>query len=201
MLDVSARLKRNNFLLQADLRDSGFICLTGPNGSGKSTLLGVVAGTIRPDSGHVKISEEDVTDRRIEDRGVVLVAQGSFIPHLEVEAHLVWGAKARRRELGKGQLVRVKEALGISFSGRVDELSLGMRERVSLATALLSGPKAILVDEAFANIDDRVRFMENYRSLCRENDIDVLHTTQHKSDALASDHHYDMNAGTAARVF
>ena len=201
MLDVSIRLSRKSFVLRAELKDSGFICLTGPNGSGKSTLLGVVAGTLKPDDGHVRVNGTDVTDFPMEKRRIVLVTPESYIPHLEVDKHLAWGAKAKGSNLGSGEVARVREALGVSYSGRVDQLSLGMRERVSLATALLAKPDVILVDEAFANIDDRQGFIQPFREICAENGTDVLHTTQLKADAQQSDHHYELNAGTSSRVF
>ena len=137
----------------------------------------------------------------MEKRHIVLITPESYIPQLEVAKHLVWGAKVKGLAPGTGEVDRVKGALGISYTGRVDELSLGMRERVSLATALLSKPEVILVDEAFANIDDRSAFIQPYRELCAESGTDVLHTTQLKSEAEHSDHHYELNSGTCSRVF
>jgi molybdate/tungstate transport system ATP-binding protein len=201
VLDVVVALKRGEFSLRAEVHDSGFICLSGLNGSGKSTLLNIIAGTIRPDSGYVKINSKDVTRLPIESREVVLVNPDSNIPHLDVEKHLVWGAAARKLAPDFEQVHRVRETLGINYGGRIEKLSLGMRERVALATALLARPKVILVDEAFSNIDHREDFIGSFATLCRAASIDLMHTSQHKDDARLADHHYEIVAGTSTRIF
>ena len=80
-----------------------------------------------------------------------------------------------------------------------ESLSLGMRERVSLATALLASPKAILVDEAFSNIHDREAFIAAYRRLASESAIDVIFTTQEESDGRLADHLYVITEGKTQR--
>lgn len=200
MLDVEATLTRGMFVLKAEMHDSGFICLSGLNGSGKSTLFNIIAGTLKPDEGYVRINSRDVSNLPMEKRQVVLVNPDSLIPHLQVENHLVWGAKTKRVSPDPNAVRKVKEALGISYGGRVDRLSLGMRERVSLATALLSRPKVILVDEAFTNIDHRDDFISSFAKLCKSDSIDLVSTTQRKDDAKVADHHYEIVAGVSTRI-
>ena len=93
-------------------------------------------------------------------------------------------------EIGEERLQAVKEALGIDFQGKVGKLSLGMRERVSLATALLSAPAAILVDEAFSNLHEREEFIAAYRKLTTDAGIDVVFSTQDESDGRLAEHLY-----------
>jgi molybdate/tungstate transport system ATP-binding protein len=201
MIEAVFSVSRGTFTLKGEIHDSGFICLTGLNGSGKSTVLNVIAGNLKPESGYVRIDSADITGLPQERRGVVLVNPDSFIPHLQVEAHLRWGASLKRIQVSETSLSEVKERLGIDYAGRVDKLSLGMRERVALATALLSRPRAILVDEAFSNIDHRESFIAAFRDLCRASDTDVLHTTQNGSDPDMADHHYEIVDGVCGRVF
>ena len=200
MIDVNARKRLGRFSLDASLTGEGFICLTGVNGSGKSSLMRVIAGTLPLDAGHVKVDGIDITDAPIEKRGVVMVTPNSLIPHLSVEAHLTWGARTKNLALSSERVSTVREALGIDFGGRASELSLGMRERVSLATALLSAPRVILVDEAFSNIHDRGAFIAVYRKLASEEKIDVIFSTQDRSDGAASDNLYQMSDGVAQRL-
>ncbi|MDA4121145.1 MAG: ATP-binding cassette domain-containing protein [Thaumarchaeota archaeon] len=201
MLDVRVSIIRGSFSLLAEIREEGFICLSGPNGSGKSSLLNVIAGNLRADHGYVKVNDADITNSPIERRGVVLVNQDSLIPHLDVEKHLRWGARVRRVDLDEAYVEGAKERLGIAYSGRVDKLSLGMRERVVLATALLSNPQVILVDEAFSNIDNQDVFVPAFREMCIAQKVDSVHTTQDKADARVSDHHYEIVGGQVSKVF
>lgn len=198
MIHARARKKLGDFILDAEISDEGFICLTGHNGAGKSTLLGIIAGTLKGDSVLIEIGSRDVTDLQIDKRGVVLVTPESYIPHLSVERHLLWGAKGRVPD--NKEIKEMRSALGITFSGKLRQLSLGMRERVGLGTAILSHPKAILVDETFSNINNRREFISEFRRLCSAKYIDVIFTTQYPEDADLSDHLYEMSDGKIKRV-
>jgi len=76
-----------------------------------------------------------------------------------------------------------------------------MRERVSLSTALLSMPAAILVDEAFSNLHEREGFVTAYRELAAESGIDVVYSTQDESDGRLAQHLYCLDEGRATRRF
>jgi len=200
LIDANLRSKLGDFQLDARLQDSGFICLVGRNGSGKTTLLKIIAGFASPDEGYVRVNGADITRLPVESRGVVMVTPGSAIPHLQVDSHLLWGSKMNRVEHNADHLSMVKSELGIDFGGRVSQLSLGMKERVSLATALLSSPKVILVDEAFSNLHDREEFVANYRRLAGEAGVDVMFSTQNEDDGAGADHLYLIKQGVAERA-
>ena len=199
MIEASVKRKLGNFSLAADLNDGGFICLCGRNGSGKSCFMKAVSGQLTIDEGYVHVGGVDMTRLPIERRGVVYLTPGSAIPHLRVDSHLRWGARLRKIRLDEGRVSRVKSELGIDYDGRVRTLSMGMRERVSLATALLASPKAILVDEAFSNLHEREAFMGAYRKLAAESGIDVVFSTQDESEARLADHFYVISEGRTQR--
>jgi molybdate/tungstate transport system ATP-binding protein len=201
MIEASVQKRYGQFLLDAAVSDGGFICVAGRNGSGKTTLFRVVAGLIRPDEGRVRVNGRDVTGMPLERRGVVMVTPESCIPTLREDEHLRWGAKLKGVEIGEERLNAVKEALGIDFRGKVGKLSLGMRERVSLATALLSAPAAVLVDEAFSNLHEREECISAYRKLAAEAEIDVVFSSQDESDGRLAEHLYVMEDGRATRRF
>jgi molybdate/tungstate transport system ATP-binding protein len=200
MISVAAKKRLGDFFLDAKIEDGGFVCVTGKNGAGKSTLLNIISGVLPLDSGFVRIDSRDVTSLPIEKRGIVLVTPQTFIPHMRVEKHLTWGAKFRKRRVDEGRIQEIRKKLGIPFSGKVGELSLGMRERVSLATALISGPDLILVDEAFSNIDDKASFVAEYRELCSQANLDVIYTTQFPEDSRSADHKYWIENGVTSKV-
>jgi molybdate/tungstate transport system ATP-binding protein len=137
----------------------------------------------------------------MERRKIVLVTPDSYIPHLRVDKHLVWGAKISGLKVEPAFVEKVKSKLGIKYADKVAKLSLGTRERVSLATALLSKPRLILVDETFSNIDSRDQFISAFRTLASESGIEVIFTTQFQDDAKNADHQYEMEAGRMTKVF
>ena len=98
------------------------------------------------------------------------------------------------------EVEEIKKNLGINYQGKVSKLSLGMKERVSLATALIASPRVILVDEAFGNIDNRTVFIKTYRELARKSMIDVIFSTQHAEDSACADHLYRMEEGRTIRI-
>ncbi|MGA2664509.1 MAG: ATP-binding cassette domain-containing protein [Nitrososphaerales archaeon] len=201
MIEGHAEKKLGSFSLSADLNDGGFVCLSGRNGSGKSCFFRAIAGQLSIDEGFFRIGGREVTRLPVERRGVVLVTPGSSIPHLGVEAHLRWGARLRGVALSDDRVSSVRAELGVEFEGRVRTLSLGMRERVSLATALLASPAAILVDEAFANLHERDGFMSSYRRLTSEAGVDVVFSTQDEADGRLADHLYLMREGRTEKRF
>lgn len=201
MIEVKARKKLGNFQLDCELKDDKVICLTGKNGSGKSSLLSIIAGVCEPDEGYVKINSKEITGLAKEKKGVVLVTPESYIPNFVVDKHLLWGAKVRKSKVSNELVSEVKKSLGISYSGKLSKLSMGMKERVSLATALLSSPKVILVDEAFANLDNRGEFINAYGEFAKRLGIDLVFATQHIENSENADHHYDMENGRATKKF
>lgn len=202
MIETKVKKRLGNFLLDTEMKDEGFVSLWGPNGAGKTTLLNVMAGLLAPDDGFVRVNAEDVTTAPLERRGIVLVKQDSCIPHLSVEDHLAWGARAKGRRVDGAYVEGVKKDLGVTFSGKVGNLSLGMRERVSLATALISRPKVILVDEVFSSLSGRVEFIGAYRRLAHASGADVIFTSQTGDVGPESvDHSYRMEVGRATRLF
>jgi molybdate/tungstate transport system ATP-binding protein len=201
MIEAVVQKRYGEFLLDAALADGGFVCVAGRNGSGKTTLFRIVAGLTKPDGGRVKVNGRDVTGMPLERRGVVMVTPESCIPGLLEDEHLRWGAKLKGVEVGEERLRAVKEAMGIDFHGKVGKLSLGMSERVSLATALLSAPGAVLVDEAFSNLHEREGCIAAYRRLAADAGIDVLFSTQDESDGRLAEHLYVLEDGRATRRF
>ncbi len=201
MIEAAVRKRFAQFSLDATMSDGGFVCLKGKNGSGKTMFLRVLAGLTRPDGGYVKVGGREITGLPVERRGVVMVTPASCIPTLLVDAHLRWGARLKGVEIGEERLGVVKGRLGIDYDGRVGRLSLGMRERVSLATALLSSPAAILVDEAFSNLHDREGFISSYRELAMTSGVDVVFSTQDGADGRLAEHLYSMEEGRSTRRF
>ncbi|BCU70782.1 ATP-binding cassette domain-containing protein [Stygiolobus caldivivus] len=199
MLDVKIKKKLNNFVLDSEINEkSKVIAIFGKNGSGKSTLLKLIAGFLEPDEGYIKIDNQDVTKYPPWKRRIVLVTPESYLPNLVVKKHLLWGIKNKDKLNEVLQDNRIRGLLSFNeetFKKKAKELSLGMRQRLSLVTALLSSPRYILVDESFANINNKKDFMNEYISLTRERGVNIIFVSQDISDAEFAERSYWMENG------
>jgi molybdate/tungstate transport system ATP-binding protein len=194
--------KLGNFYLNAQIKEQGIVCITGKNGSGKTTFLRSLAGFLNIDEGYVKINNVDVTKLSPEKRGTVIITPDSYIPGLKVKSHLVWGAKIRKIKYDINELEKYRDLLdGISLDEKVDKLSLGQRERVSILTAILAKPKVILIDEAFSNINDKEYFVERTIEIMRKNSIELIFTTQDINDSQFANSHLRMEDGKLLKIF
>jgi molybdate/tungstate transport system ATP-binding protein len=197
MIETRVRVQLGEFRLYAELQGGGMICLAGKNGTGKTTLLRTIAGFLPIAEGFVRVGGADVTKKSAEDRDVVLVTPSTCIPHLGVDSHIMWGARLKGLRPQKEYVVKVKSELGIDYGGTVGTLSRGTRQRVALATALLSSPRAILVDEAFLGLNDREAFVSTYGKLARQAGVDVIFSSQDEADGKLADYLYVLNNGMA----
>ena len=155
--------------LSISVRAGEIYGLLGPNGSGKTTFIRCVAGLVRPDSGAIKVLGE--TPRELVASGKLgyMTQAAALYPELSVEENLhFFAALAGVKEVRQ----RVEETLGtVDLLDRrrsvVGALSGGMRQRVSLAAALLHDPKLVLLDEPTVGIDPALRreFWTHFRSL------------------------------------
>ncbi|WP_424928273.1 ABC transporter ATP-binding protein [Amaricoccus tamworthensis] len=144
--------------LSFDVFEGEFVSLLGPSGCGKSTALRLIAGLIQPTSGTIK--------RRFGKSELAVVFQEpTLMPWTTVEKNVWLPLKLRGMSFGEAKPV-VDEALRLvgleGFRGAWPrELSGGMKMRVSIARALVTRPKLILMDEPFAALDEITRFRLN----------------------------------------
>ena len=131
-------------------RVTGFL---GPNGSGKTTTLGMVLGLLRPDAGSATIGGTPYADLERPALTVGSALSANFHPAHTGRAHL----DIVRRAIGVPR-ERIDEKLGlVGLAGAADRktggYSLGMRQRLALAAALLGEPQVILLDEPINGLD------------------------------------------------
>lgn len=137
-----------------------YVCLLGRSGCGKSTLLNLVAGLIKPDSGHLSCQGKNIDGP---DRHRMLMFQdAALFPWLNVLENVLYGLKFVENLSREEKLARAGtflEMVGLSDFRhyRVHELSGGMKQRVALARALAPDPDLILMDEPFSALDALTR--------------------------------------------
>ena len=142
------------------VEDREFVCLVGPSGCGKSTLLKIIAGLLEPDLGSVEFQTAATNGRP--SNALVFQEHGLF-PWMGVLGNVAFGLRMRgvsRRESedkARGLIERV--GLGAFAYSYPHELSVGMRQRVNIARALLVDPQTLLMDEPFGSLDAQTRLV------------------------------------------
>jgi ABC-type sulfate/molybdate transport systems ATPase subunit len=197
MIELAARKELREFALEVDLAfPRGVTVLAGPSGAGKSTLLRMVAGLVRPDAGRVLLGGRVLHDGRLDvpafRREVAYLFQEyALFPHLDVLDNVAFGLAARgvprerRRAIALEWLEKV--GLGGFAHARPRTLSGGERQRVALARALAWTPRALLLDEPFAALDEatRLRVRDQVRATLASLDVPVVVVTHDESDIAA----------------
>ncbi|MFF4981198.1 ABC transporter ATP-binding protein [Streptomyces sp. NPDC001046] len=140
--------------LTLELPEAGVIGLVGPNGSGKSTLIRMLLGLIAPTSGTAEVLREPISSPgRYLGRVGALVENPAFVPALSARANLL--SLARLRGLDSSRVGEVLQVVGLT--GREDEpvkrFSLGMKQRLGIAAALLPDPALLILDEPTNGLD------------------------------------------------
>lgn len=130
---------------------TGFL---GPNGAGKSTTMRMILGLDRPSDGVALVDGEKFPDLRAPSQTVgAMLESGSRQPRLTARAYLAWQARSAR--LSKSRIDEVLDQTGLREVARkqVRDFSLGMRQRLGIASALLGDPTHLILDEPINGLD------------------------------------------------
>ena len=168
----------------------------GPSGSGKSTLLAFVCGTLEPAfraAGRIRIGDDELTALPAHRRRVGILFQDDMLfPHLSVAGNLGFGldAAVRGRDERRALIDAALAEAELEGFGERDPATLsgGQRQRVALMRALLSGPRALLLDEPFAKLDAelRARFRGFVFEHAKARGLPILLVTHDPADAEAA---------------
>ena len=179
-----------------------FNVLKGPSGSGKSTLLLILGGMLRPTSGIVRVEGNDLYagDRdkyRAETVGFVFQTL-HLLPYLNIIDNVL-AVKPIVKENRKQRATELLESLGLAhrMAHRPRELSIGERQRVAVARALLNQPKIILADEPTGNLDpeNSEAIMRTFAEFRDDGGTVILVTHNPDADAFA-DAQFTLRDGT-----
>ena len=195
--DISLTVKRGEF-----------VSLIGHSGCGKSTLLNLIAGLLRPTSGHLLLANKEVAGPGPE-RGVVF-QNHSLLPwltcagnvHLAVER--VFGETEKRAQLAERTANALKlVGLAAAANKHPDEVSGGMKQRVGIARALAMEPRILLLDEPFGALDalTRAHLQDELMAIVANTGSTVVMVTHDVDEAvLLSDRIVMMTNGPAAGI-
>lgn len=168
-----------------------FVSLVGPSGCGKSTFLRMVAGLLGPSEGALRVGGMDPATARRGAHSCGFVFQSptllpwrNVLDNLELPLELE-GVNPRER---RGRAMEWLERIGLTEFAKVwpAQLSGGMKMRVSIARALASRPRILLMDEPFAALDDITRggLQEDLLRLRAEIGFTTLFVTHNVSEAV-----------------
>jgi len=198
---VNQKTALNNVSLT--LEEGDFVTVIGSNGAGKSTLLNVIAGVYSIDSGSIKLNENEISmlpeHKRASFIGRVFQdPMKGTAPSMTVEENLAlamargkrrglrWGISKKDRKLFKEKLEALGLGLEKQLTNKVELLSGGQRQAMTVLMATLVKPKLLLLDEHTAALDPKTakKIVELTNRIVKENNLTTLMVTHNMEQAL-----------------
>ena len=177
--DVSITVKKGEIY--------GFL---GQNGAGKTTTIRMLTGVLIPDSGTVRIGDMDILKQPLKAKmhmGVI-PENGTVYADLTAEQNILWTAKCYRMDRATREKKAREILIRLELDGRKDDLvrtfSKGMRQRISIACAIVHSPPVLFLDEPTTGLDviSRRLVIDTVRHMNREGST-VLITTHNLEEA------------------
>ena len=165
-----------------------FVSLIGPSGCGKSTLLKLISGLTNATSGSILV--DGMTPLNARETISYIFQDATLLPWRTVTSNVGLGLELERvsRELRRKKVDTLLELVGLTHVARAypRQLSGGMKMRASIARALVSRPRILLMDEPFAALDEmsRDRLNEELLRLYSEQKWTVLFVTHSVAEAV-----------------
>lgn len=159
--------------------------IVGDNGAGKSVLLKMICGLVRPDEGRITVGGEKIEKGKFpKDIGVILDNAGFLsnetgLRNLSIIAGIL-------RKVTREDLEAVMRMVGLDPASqvKVGKYSLGMKQRLAIAQALMEKPSILILDEPFNAIDPKtvMDFRLLLRRLNEKEGVTIIMTSHHRED-------------------
>ena len=184
-----------------------YFVLLGRTGVGKSVLLETIAGLVCPDAGRIFLDGKDITNEKMQKRKIALVFQNSTLfPHMTVYDNIAYPLRCRKRKTQiRERVAKLAEDFEVTnlLAAKPQTLSGGESQRVSLARAVASEPRCLLLDEPLSSLDSKSR--SQMRALLRkintQDRMQIVHVTHDYTEAVSlATHVAVMEAGTITQV-
>ncbi len=196
-----------------EVKEGQYFVLLGASGMGKSVLLETIAGLIRPDGGQVFLDGKDITNEKIQKRKIGLVFQDSTLfPHMTVYDNIAYPLRCNKRKTKiRKRVAELAEDFAVTglLQRRPQTLSGGETQRVSLARAVASEPRCLLLDEPISSLD--VKSRPQMRAVLRRINAQgqtIVHITHDYTEAVSLGTHIAVmedgriaQAGTIEEIF
>ncbi|CAM4405433.1 ATP-binding cassette domain-containing protein [Paenibacillus tarimensis] len=179
----------------------GFI---GPNGSGKSVFFKVLCGFLTPDQGEVEILGDKIGEKVDfpQDTGII-IEQPGFLDQYTGMRNLTLLASLRRR-VGKKEIRETLVTVGLDPDNNqpVKKYSLGMKQRLAIAQAIMENPRLLILDEPFNGLDrDGVELIRSLLVREKNQGKTILLTSHIQEDiTLLCDQVFEFGNGTIFNI-
>lgn len=179
--------------------------IVGRNGSGKTVLLKLISGLAKPNSGKITVDDK-VIGKDIEhphDMGMIIETPG-FLSYQSGLKNLTYLASFNNK-ISKQDIIDVIRKVGLNPRSKkhVGKYSLGMRQRLGIAQAIMEKPKLLLLDEPFNGLDkESINEMRNILLELKDNGTTILIATHVKEDVdILCDSVYKIENGNIKRTY
>lgn len=204
--DVSLKIKKDMILkdITAEFTDGKIHGIIGRNGSGKTMLMKCICGFIKPTEGEITVSGKRIgTDCDFPESIGVIIETPEFIPYYSGFKNLKLLADIRHK-ITDDDIRRSMELVGLDpkLKKSVKKYSLGMRQRLGLAQAVMENPDLLILDEPMNGLDkDGVGDMRRYLLNLKEQGKTILIASHSAEDIdVLCDTVVEMDEGRMERI-
>ena len=177
--------------------------IIGRNGSGKTVLMKMILGILQPTTGTVIVGDKRIgKDVDFPESAGAIIETIEFIPYMSAYQNLA-DIAAMRGNLSKTQIKEVLEMVGLGNVGRkhVSKFSMGMRQRLAIAQAVMESPKLLILDEPMNGMDEKgVEEMRRLILARKAAGTTIILSSHNIEDIrILCDHVYRIDAGVVRR--
>ncbi|PXV95709.1 ABC-2 type transport system ATP-binding protein [Lachnotalea glycerini] len=206
VLHVGKRIREQIILndINLEFQDSKIYGLIGRNGSGKTVLLKCIAGFMKPSEGEIWFNDKKIGKdvKFLENMGFILNTPG-FLLELSGFKNLQYLASINRRA-GKKEISEAMELVGLDPKNKksVGKYSLGMRQRLGIAQAIMEDPEILILDEPMNSLDEQaVEEIRNILLQLKEKGKLIIITSHNKEDIeFLCDEVYQIRQGIIKKI-
>lgn len=203
---LSLKIKKAEILKEININfEKGKIHgLIGRNGSGKTILMKCICGFIKPTEGTVFVADKQIgKDCDFPESVGIIIETPGFIPYYSGFKNLKLLADLKRK-IGRERIKKVMEQVGLDpeLKRHVKKYSLGMRQRLSLAQAIMEDPDLLILDEPMNGLDkDGVGDMRKYLLNLKEHGKTIIIASHSAEDIeILCDTVCEMDKGVLTKV-